>query len=437
MYTLKGFVSVNGLANPSPSSVAPIGEISDLALTYSLGQYEYPSPTNKYILRAFSSSTVVGVTSVPADLLTQAFAIIDWAITMQQSQTPATSPTDFTTAMVTQFGTQANAIGCGNLINSGTFLFPEYITWVNPNLLTNDPTVGGKVTLWFADASFRAQYDEYIIKVVPPLPNLDTFLTGATSVAAALSAYGVQPFLSAMQTTRGSNPETLQLIQTYDYVDPLNSANQISTNWGIVIYGSAGNNVDAIREAVQHYIAVTSTAPESQWRAIFPEIYIATEFLLFPRWMNYGIPQMILQAGAYSEVITLNKELNYLTSVLTDYDPAFILSTACALPTMYKSLVLLAVPNEDNAVADQQLLNIFPDLINVPTSDTSYNLMSSKTRSWLSILTSMLIVAESATVQSALPAGMSLAVRDTVLFVAQEYAGITYLVATKASTPGY
>jgi hypothetical protein len=63
--------------------------------------------------------------------------------------------------------------------------------------------------------------------------------------------------------------------------------------------------------------------------------------------------------------------------------------------------------------------------------------MATKTRQWLTMILQMVIEAESATVQSTLPAGMSSAARNGILCVAQEFNGITYLVTTKGSTPNY
>lgn len=437
MYTLKGFITVDGLANASPTVVAAIGELSTLSRTFALGVGEIASAPLPYTLNAFLSTTVSGPTSVPVALQTQVFSFVDWAFTLQKGSTPAATSAAFTTAMTTQFGSQASSIGCGNLINNGTFNFPEYITWTNNTLVTNDPTTGGLVKLWFCDASFQSQYDGYTIKVVPPLNPVDLFGGGAAAVATALSGVAVGSTLNAITTAAAGYPYTELVPQTFDYVDPTNPSNTISTQWAILIYGAAGNNIDAIRAAVQAYITANSALNVSVWQQIFPEIYNTTEFLILPRWYNYAINQQQLTAGVYSEIVNLNKELTYLANVLSTLTPAFIQAHAVVLPVQYKSLQVLVVPQSTNAVAQQDLINLFPDLINVPTTDTSYNLMSTKTRQFLTMLLQMVIQAENATVQSTLPAGMSSAARYGILCVAQAFNGITYLVATKGSTPNY
>jgi hypothetical protein len=437
MYTLKGFITVDGLANSLPQSVAPIGEISSLSLTFAQGVGEYSGLPQPYTLRSFTSKTASGAQPVPSSLLTQIFAIVTWAFQLQQSQTPAVSSTAFNAAMTAQFGSTATSIGVGNMINNGSFPFPEFISFVNPTLVTNDPAAGGAVKLWFADASFQSQYDDYTITVVPPLPNLNTFMGGAIAVKAALSSYTQGQWLNAIQTAKGIYPETEVISQSYDYVNPLDVTDQTTTYWGIIIYGAAGNNVDAIRQAVQDYIAANSTYPEANWRVIFPEIYTSTEFLMFPRWNDYAIPNLILTQGGYSAIVSMNKQLTYLKTILPDVADGFIDAHTSLIPTNYKSVEVLVLPSTTNATPDLDILNIFPDLMNVPTTDTLFNLMAAKTRGWVSLILEMLIVAEQATVQSTLPAGMSTAIRDNILFVASEYAGITYLIATKGSTPAY
>ena len=437
MYTLKGFISVDGLANASPTSIAPIGQLSQLGMTFARGVGEYSSQPQPYNLHCFSSNTASGQTTVPPTLLTQIFAIVAWAFQLQQSGAPATSSTAFNTSMTSQYGAAVGSIGCGNMVDNGTFLFPEFITWVNPTLVTNDPATGGLVTLWFSDTSFQKEYDEYTIVVVPPLPTIDTFMSGATAVQSALASYTSSSLLNAIQSARSTYPETELVPQTYDYVDPSNSANQITTTWACLIYGAAGNNVDAIRAAVQAYIAANSQYPVASWEAIFPEIYTSTEFLMIPRWADYAIPNLVLTQGGYSSIVNLQKQLTYLAQILPDFSSAYLLAHAAVIPSNYKSVEMLVVPGLQNATAEQDLINVFPDLMNVPTSDTLYNLMSTKTRGWIGMILQMLITAEQANVQSTLPAGMSTATRDGVLYVAQEYAGITYLLATKGTLPAY
>lgn len=438
MYTLKGFVNIDGLANSAADTVAAIGEISSKSLTYAKGFGEYTNSSYPlYTVYSFLTATSTGTITIPTALQTQIFAVIDWAYQYQKSSSAATSATGFTAAMVAQFGTAANSIGCGSLISNGSIKFPEYITWVNPDLETNDTATGGLVKLWFCDASFQDQYDEYEIVVIPPLSTLNTFFSGSTAVAAAIAAYTYSDTINAVQTAQEDYKATLLVAHQYAYVDPSDSTNRITTNWTLLIYGEAGNNIDAISAAIQAYLLANSDYTAAQWAVLFPDIYNSTEFYLIPRWKNIAIPSQTLTSGAYSSVVNLAKELAYVKSIFSSYSSTFIESHLAVIPCNYKSLELLVLPSSDNADTELDIGTIFDDIINVPTSDTLFNMMASTTRAWITMILELIIEAEDATAESTLPSGMSRVTRNNVLFITKEYSGVNYLVATKNSTPSY
>ena len=438
MYNLKGFVSIDALANGDPNVVPAIGELSTQSQTYATGIGEYTSTsTPGYTLHAFKSSTANGDTNVPIALQSQVFAIVDWVYAFQKSQAAATTPTGLTGALQAQFGGQATSIGCGNLISSGSNVFPEFISWVNAGIVTNDPAVGGQVKIWLADNSFQNQYDEYEIVVVPPVSNIDLFMSGATGVKNSLATHTYADQINAIQTARGKYPSTTVIARTFDYVDPTNVSNRISTNWTLLIYGQSGNNIDKIKTAIQTYIVSNSQYAASNWRPIFPDLYTATEFYIIPRWSNIAIPGLTLQTGVYSSMISPYKELQYVKGIFSAMGSSFIQDNLVVMPSNYKSLELLAIGDAGNQASELKLSTLFPDLLNLPYTDTLFSMMSSNTRSWLSKLEQMILVAETATADTSLPAGMSRAIRNNILFIVQEHNGINYLVATKASTPAY
>lgn len=438
MYSLKGFVGIDGLASKTAGLTSAIGELSPKSGTYAKDYGNYTSPDYPlYTMYAFKSATVTGNINVPASLLSQIWRIIDWAYKYQSASTAATTAVAFVAAMTNQFGAEANSIGCGNMITSGSLKFPEFITWINPTLSTNDPSAGGMVKLWFADNSFRNQYDEYEIVVVPPVANVNVFMSTAQAVSAALAIYGYTNRINAIQTAKGEYPETLLVARQFDFVDPANSANRITTEWTLIIYGEAGNNIDKIQQAIQAYLLANTDYNAANWKAVFPDIYSSTQFYLLPRWKNIAIPSMTLQTGAYSSIVNPAKELAYVKSIFSDFASSFIETHLSVIPTNYNSLETLVLADTGNESTEYDIGNIFADLINVPTSDTLFNMMSSKTRSWVTMILNLLIQAETATAESTLPAGMSRVVRHNILFVAQEYNGINYLVASKNSTPSY
>lgn len=438
MYNLKGFITIDSLVSRQARVISTIGELSTESLTYSRNISVYTDNSRPTLtLHAFTSATSTGYVDAPASLQSQIFRIVEWLYNQQTGSSAVGTPTAVTASLTTQFGSEASQFGAGNMISGGTFSMPEYITWVNPTLATNDPTAGGLVKIWFADASFRNQYDDYEIVVVPPVSNLDVFMSGPTAVGVALNSFSYTQRINAVQTAKGNYPETTLVARIFDYVDPTNASTRISTEWTLLIYGQAGNNLDRIQNAIQKYLLANSQYATSRWQAVFPEIYTSTEFYLLPRWRNIAIPSLTISRGAYSCQVNLAKELAYVKSIFTDFQTSFIDAHLGVIPSNFNSLQILVLGDKTNDPRQQDLTTLFPDLINVPPTDTMYNVMSAKTRNWLSMIQQMLILAETATADSALPPGTSRAVRNNVLFLVQEYGGVNYFIATKNSTPAY
>ena len=439
MYNLKGFIGIDALAGNTPGTVASLGQLSTKSMTYSTALAEYSNnAVPSYQLFAFTSANASGTIVVPAGLVTQVFSLVDWLYKNQLTSTAATTSATTVSALAAQFGSNINSIACGNMVSNGTISLPEYVSWVNPSITTGDPSAGAAVKIWFADTSFQNQYDGFSIVVSPPVSSLDTFFSGAATLTTALNNYTYGAHINAIQSAQNNRPPTTIVPVTYNYVDPTNATNRIATNWTVLIYGQAGNSVDNINAAIKGYIAANSQQTQASWQAILPDLYNATEFYVLPRWQNIAVPGLTLQSGSYSSIVQPYKELTYMTTVFTSSMTAtFIQANLAILPTNYNSLETLVIGSATNPSTEQNIWTLFPDLINVPTEDTAYNTMSANTRAWLSMITSMLTTAENATANSVLPSGMSRATRNNILFIAQQFQGVDYLVATKASSPSY
>lgn len=438
MYGFKGFMEIDGLQSTTPGQVGTIGDLSSKAQTFSRSLAQYTTPTfPSLMLYSFKSRTESGNITIPALLQTQIFAVANWAYQYQRAQTAAITSGAFVAAASAQFSGQAVSFSCGEMIQADGFSFPSFIRWINPTLATNSPNAGAEVKIWFSDLAFQAQYDEYEIVVVPPIPNISLFHSGAAVVQAAIDAYSHNSLISAIQAASGVYPYTSLQARRFSYVDPTNVQNRIMTDWTLLIYGPAGNNIDAIQLAIQAYLLANSSQSEASWRPLFPEIYTSTEFYLLPRWKNIAIPAMTLQQGAYSSFLKISKELNYLKGIFQDFNAGFIETYAASMPTNYASLQTLVLPDSGNDDQSMNIVAIFPDLVDIPFNDTMFNMMSAKTRGWITAIETVLIAAERATADSTLPPGMSRVVRNNILFISREYEGVNYLVATKATTPAY
>ncbi len=150
-----------------------------------------------------------------------------------------------------------------------------------------------------------------------------------------------------------------------------------------------------------------------------------------------AIPALTLQSGIYSSVSSPFKEVTYLKNVMPDFSAAHIEQYLRIFPTNYASLMVSVIGDKDNVASQRDILTVFPDLINLPTSDPQFNMMASKTQNWVVFIQNLIFIAERATPSSSLPAGINRTTKNGIVFITQEFQGVNYMVASKASTPNY
>lgn len=436
MYHLKGFAAIDTLISNVDGVIAPIGELSTYSATFTKERLIYPSISNANITtHVFSSiSSLTGSLVPPVAILNLTDIILGWVYTRQMASTVVETRQQFQDALSNNFIDECVGVVCGPLVYATNGKqFPEWISWKTRDYLTEDNVT----TIWLSDQSFRQKYDNYEIVIVPPIANLDSFFSTAVNVQASINAVTHVDRFNMIQAARADHPETVLVGVSYNWVDTLNVANLINTNWSILIYGPNGNDNDVIRESIANYILNNSTHTEAEWKVIFPDIFKRTEFLFLPRWHNYAIPNLVLQSGIYSPVTYATKEVNYLKGVLTDYTALFIEQHASAMPHPYKCIALDVIGGYENREGLYDITQVYPDILNVSTTSVDYNRMTADTQGLLSRLSEMILIAENLTYYSDIPVGYRKIERYGIMFISTRYMNIELLVSSKLTTPQY
>lgn len=436
MYQLKGFVEIESYVSNLPNEVSSIGELSSYCQTFAKdkGIFNDPTDRNTSIISFCSKSTNIGYVIPPHDIVTMGLRITNWIYYRQNILTVADTKDSFISAYVAAFLTTCDNLNCGELIAARNGkLYPEWITWKNKDYAVEDNIN----KLWLSDNSFRHQYDEYEIIVIPPIDRLDYFFNDADLVKKELKDRTYSMALNSIGVARGNYPETTLSAESFDWVNPFNPGDLVSTDWSLIIYGPKGNDYDLIVNAIYDYILQHTNRDFNEWRLIFPDIFKRTEFVILPRWKNYAIPNLTLQAGIYSPVINLAKELNYIKRVLPGYAPAHIDNHATVLPNTYKNLVLDIIGNFDNKNNLFEITQIYPDILNISTSSNDFTRMSAKTQAFLITLASMIMVAEQMTDISDIPLGLRRTIRDGVVYATASIDKMQFLMACKGTIPDY
>jgi hypothetical protein len=431
MFALKGFISSAAFVDNNPGVTAKIGELSTQSATYSLHKGQYTSASIKDLTLTSFLSEQDGVRmAVPVELVTHVLTIAQYVFNKTLTSSGEIYADELLQDLLSKFAANANTFACGEIITDGHYYVPEWLSWLPVNV---GSVAAGEVRIWFVDDSFKLQYDEYEIVVVPPIDNLDNFFKTGEEVQQMLAAITQADMAKRMQAAKNEQPETLFDAVMYNYVDRYNAANQYASYWGILGYGAASNNVDFQRDALTEFILANSTYSRDDWTKIFPDIFKRTEVIMVPSWYQSAVPDREVQAGIYSPVMKLTDSLAKLKGLVPSYPADHINSHAATMGHPYKSLSIMTVGGPDNRSELFEIIQLFPDYISVGTNSTDFNRMAQTTKDWLNMIADMLPVAEAMSAFSSIPLGMSRTTRDGVLYLVKSFNNINYLIAAKSN----
>jgi len=87
-----------------------------------------------------------------------------------------------------------------------------------------------------------------------------------------------------------------------------------------------------------------------------------------------------------------------------------------------------------NPDGKRKITDLFPDYIPIPTSSIDFNRMQVRTRDWLILLETVLMIAETANEFTSVPTNLRRIKRGDTLYISALYNNINYLVAAKSNT---
>lgn len=440
MYASKSFANVGQWLLNTPGQNSPIGEVSALGLTFSreVGIYEDPTVAG-FTLYNFKSATdgqAGAKIPVPADVVNKSIGIVQFivnTVTAGTGQVFADELLVLLAAYGASHGISQISIGEVKLYN-GVWC-PEFVKFKADSLILQGETqpTDNEITVWLANEAFETQYSEYEIVVVPPIDNLDLFFGTGASVVNMISAITFPQIIDRMELYKGGKPPTVARSDEYEYIYPLNSTVRINVNWPVLIYGPAGNNIDAIKDALIEYILANSEHTRAEWTQRFPDIFKRTEFIVAPTWHKYAIANRTQAAGVYSAIGLVSELVPYMKKIAPAYAASHVEANTCVMGHPYRSINLMTVGGIDNREAKYKILDIFPDYIDVSTTSIEFNRMAPATQTWCLAIAEMIILAETMNQYTTLPQGYMKVTRDNILYIVKTIGNIQYLVATKRS----
>lgn len=432
MYTLQGFYNFGPLVDNTIGRVSPIGELSDLSKSFARDKGEYTNgvyapQTTLYAFHSVKDTEVVLIpTGVAETTLRVGQHLLNQSLVGNLSSNPNTTLQNLTTEFAGKIGT----VTTGEMITNGTYWLPEWIQFEDLTHIEHNT-----LTIWMADDSFRGQYTNYEIYVVPPIDKLDDFFKDPLDVKVIVDGFDLTQRLELVASTYGQYPHTTLINERYNYINPANANFKVPTNWLVVVYGQAGNNPDSIRQSIVDYVLANSTHDRADWARIMPELFRSTEMILMPFWVHYATAANGIQGGLYSPTVNPTDDLKLFKKIVKGdaYSAQWITDNYEVTGIMYKSLAMAIIGNPENQDGIVRFSKRFQDYMVLPNDSGDISRISEKTQGFMRLLDGMIPAAESLSLSNVLLAGYGRVERDKIVYLSAKYDGVVYLLASRAS----
>ncbi len=378
MNTIKAFAAIDALVNNTDGVVAPFGELSTYATTYSKdkGIFTNASTYPKTRIVSFSTKDVTGAhiaLSNPSETIL--LAVADW---VRYQFVSGNIPVDASKATFITTISNVPAFSALTDWEIGELLAGSGPTENMPDYVKFTFTEAGETFLariWFSDNAFRAQYDEIDIIVIPPYTPIDDINASAALVVPILAGFTANSALTAITAATLDAPPTLSKIQAYTWHDPSVPATTLTASFCVVIYGAAGNTSDNIKLAIKAYIADHSVL--TNWADIFPDLYAENEFVFMPRWNHEADSGGGLTYPIYNPTERVNTSIDDAELLVpVSYAggqslPLYLELNLEATTTYFRSLSMLVVGAPNNNGGIVRFTQRFPDYTAIDTT-TAY-----------------------------------------------------------------
>lgn len=432
MYYLQGFMQILPFVDNTIDRTADVGELSDHAATFAKdkGVYTDATAAPNVELRSFYSAEETSVVSVYPDVATNALKIGQFLYNRARAGSSTDSLETTRQALLAEFQGVVKAFTIGALVKIGNYYIPSWIAYED---VTHD--THNEIRIWLSDTAFKAQYNHYLIDVIPPIENVDDFFLDPLDVKALLEKYKVTDQVAKANTVRGDYPYTYLDVRSYNFQNKLNKSTKYNTNWIVLVWGDAGNNPDAKKTAIQEYVLAHSKHSRDEWAAIMPELFLNTEYVIVPFWHKYAIPNKTLQAGIYAPTIYPSADIETVKKAVkgTGFETNWITANTEYSHHIYKSLAFASVGNAQNQNNIFRLSELYSDYIVVTNESSDLDRMSVKTIEFVKAFGTMLKFAETMTDTSSVDRNYPRVIRDGVVYVSITIENISYLVVTKFS----
>ena len=445
MYILNAFASIPDLNNNTKGVTATFGEISTRSLTFSKDVRTYSNNAaypNVEIITFSSYANDGSPTDPNTNVTTTALAVATWLYEQHNNaQLPVNSAKASLEAAINDAFAAITINGKAVIVRNtrvGVMISSAESGKRLCDYVQFDVTIANvetRVKLWFSDAKFQTQYQQFEIVVIPPVPVIDTLNGTTANVANDLSAMSKSNVINQVSAITSKYKQTDVQPYQLKWHNPTSPTSTLMTEWTVVIYGQAGSDTDAIKDAIRLYIAQHSNL--TNWNVIFPDLYSESEFVIVPFWDQLSTPTGGLDDGLYSTAILMS-EIQRLVDKYTPAAygsstnlPAFKIANVSVCASSYREMMFFALGSPNNKDNQWQLKQRFPDYMAVNTDNPDFARLTQTTQRFVIKLNEAMNKARLFTPNDPIPVGYTRAVKGNREYLGFDYDGFTYHILTR------
>ena len=446
MNIIQGFIKIPALADNVPQAIAPFGELSPISSTFTRDMRNFALPT-EFPAVEFVSFKAVDINSNPlviAPVISRlCIAVGAWVFNQSQDKQIPTNneKANFVQSLTSEFASVINSyalaapiigVEVGAIIDTTTpgIRFPDYVAFK-----FNDDVKPYTIKLWFSDAKFQIQYNYYDIVILPPVGAIESLNSTTAQVSTLLASLTKTQIINQINVVTKDNPATTIYPIRLRWHNPANKTSTLETEWLAVIYGKAGIDNDAVKDSIRTYISNNSS--NTNWTSIYPDLYAESEFVIIPFWDQLSTPDNGYDEGLYRTAINLTnlkrietQKLPGSYNTVTDFED-YKNKHLVVSSSSYRAIMFYSLGNPNNLGGVFNLLQLFPDYMDISTSSADFSRLKLKTQNFVILLTEALHKAREYNQNKGVPNGYSMSIKGNREYLGFDFEGFTYYVQTR------
>lgn len=437
MRNIKAFFQYPELADNAVGIIAKFGEFSTYSQTFTREVNSFSNTTrfeDVELITLYHADENGNRYVMPDDLANLTLALGQWLYNQHTNgQIPSNSSRNsFINAIKSEFGVMRN-VKIGKILD-GTQANRKFPEWIEFDTVID--TIEHRMKVWTSDASLRLQYPHYEIFAVPPVRDIMRLNDNTATVKLALETSTATDVIDQANVIIADNPNTRLSTYELTWHDPNNFNSTLKTVWTLIIYGQAGIDSDAIKNAIRIKLnEVSSTAP---WDKIYPDLFSENEFIIIPTWDKNAVRSTGNDESLYSSLLNIK----YLRDTAERMLPVSYGTNAAikeylddnlqVMSVFYRNIFCIVVGNPNNKDSKTNLKMLYPEYIDAPTYDNpDFARMEVKTQQFVLALNKAIGVARTFTESHVAPTGYVKSIRGNRLYLGFVFEGMTYFVLTK------